>query len=163
MANNRLVDNAKIVWGAAPKNYSSTAMTEKYVSLKNYNHCTIIIKTGAWAAGTAAVTINQATDVSATGAKALGFSTQFTNVSNTSTDTLVSTAVSSNTFNLNTANTIYIIEVDAATLDVTNSFDCISLEVASPGANADLYDVTYILSQPRHASQVSTMPSAIAD
>lgn len=161
MANNRLVDNAKIVFGAPAKDYSGAANTEKYVSLENYNHCTIILQCGAWAGGTAAVTVNQATDTAAASAKALGFGIQFTNRSNTSTDTLVETTVTSNTFNLNTANAVYVIELDAATLDVRNSFNSIAVEIGSPGVNADLYSVTYILSQPRYASQVSSMPSAL--
>lgn len=158
-ANTRSVDNVKYVLAATLKNYTGAAMTAKYVSLKNYNHITIIIQTGAWAAGTAAVTLLQASDVSATGAKALAVAKMWT--STLASDTLAENTVTSNTFNLDTADTLYIIEIDAATLDVSNGFDCLTLAVASPGANADFYGVQYRLSGARYAQ--AALPSAIVD
>jgi hypothetical protein len=153
------VQNAKVLWAAEPKNYTGAAITKKYVSLKNYRRLTIIIQTGAWAGGTAAVTLAQATAVAGTGTKALSFSTQYNDEA--TSGTLVSTAVASDTFTIGTANKVYVIEVDAEKLDVNNGFDCVSVDIASPGANADLYGVTYILSGTRY--QQSTPPSAIVD
>jgi hypothetical protein len=69
--------------------------------------------------------------------------------------------VASNTFNIGTANKLYVIEVDAETLDMNNAFDCVTVGIASPGANADFYGVTYILSGARY--QQSTPPSALVD
>ncbi len=155
-----LVEQAKII-GVNPgsSNMSGTAMTAKYVSMKNYGHLTILIHTGAWAGGTAAVTLSQAKDVSATDAKALAFSYQWTGT--VASGALTRTAVTSDTFNLAAANTLYVIEVDADTLDRGSGFDCVTLAVASPGANNDYYSVDYILSEPRFAQ--STPPSAIVD
>lgn len=70
------LENALVLWAAEPKNYTGAAVTKKFVSLKLYGKLTIVIKTGAWAAGTAAVTLKQATDVAGTGAKALAFTKQ---------------------------------------------------------------------------------------
>jgi hypothetical protein len=71
----------------------------------------------------------------------------------------VKTAVTNNTFNLpNTANTITIIEVDGDDLDVDAGYDCFSVSIASPGANADLLSVLYILSGARY--QQAAMPDA---
>ena len=159
--NTRLVDNVKFVTAAVPKNYSGAASGNTWISMKNYNHLTVHILTGAWAGGTAAVTINQATAVAGTSQKALAFSSQWTNIADTTGDALVQTAVTSNTFSLNTANCIYVIEVDAATLDATNNFDCLSVQIASPGSNADLYSMSYILSGSRY--QQATPPTSLTD
>ena len=145
----RLVDQTSIVWAIEPKNWTGAASSGKVVSLKNFNHLTAIINVGAWAGGTAAVTLNQATDVSNTGGKALSFTKMWTNQANTTLQYLTETAVVSNTFNLNTANQICVIEIDAASLDVTNNFDCVSVNVATPGSNNDLYGAVYVMSGSR--------------
>lgn len=152
------VENEKLIWACEPKNYTGAAATAKYVSLKGYHRITIIIQTGAWAGGTAAVTINQATDVSATGAKALAFTKYWTD--DALAGTLVETACAS-TFNLDTANSLYVIEVDASTLDLANLFDCLTVAIASPGANNDFYGVVYALTEPRYAQ--ATPPSPLVD
>lgn len=153
------VQRTKLIWAAEPKSYSGAAMADKYVSLKNYQWLTIYIITGAWAGGTAAVTLKQAQAIAGTGAKALNFDTQWNDVA--ASGTLVKTAVVSNTFNLGTALKLYVIEVDAASLDINNGFDCVTLAVASPGANADFYGVLYQLSDARF--EEGTPPSAIVD
>lgn len=155
-----LVEQTKII-GVNPgsSNMTGTAMTAKYVSMKGYNHLTIIIHSGAWAGGTAAVTLAQAVDVSAGSTKALGFAYQWTGT--VASGALTRTAVTSDTFNLAAANTMHVIEVDADSLDRDNAFDCVTLAVASPGGNNDYYNVDYILSEPRYTK--STPPSAIID
>lgn len=155
-----LVERAKII-GVNPgsSNMANTAMTAKYVSLKNYNHLTIIIHSGAWAGGTAAVSLLQATDVSASGAQALEFDYQWTGT--VASGLLTRTAVTSDTFNISVANTLHVIEIDADSLDRDDNFDCVTLVVATPGANNDYYNVDYILSEPRYTSDVPE--SAIID
>jgi len=44
---------------------------------------------------------------------------------------------------------LHAIEVGAEDLDKNNGFDCVRLGIASPGAQADLIDVTYILGDAR--------------
>lgn len=156
-----LAQNLKVIWAAPPQSYTGAAMTAKWVSLKNYGHLSIVISVGAWAGGTAAVTLAQATAVAGTGTKALGFSWQWND--ETTSGTLVKTAVTSNTFNLSTSsvNKVYVIEVDPATLDIANGFDCVTLAIATPGANADFYSVAYYLSGARYAQ--ATPPSALVD
>lgn len=150
---------------APPQSYNGAAMTAKYVSLDKYRHLTIIIKTGAWAAGTAAVSLLQARNVAALNAKALGMTLQYTGT--VASDVWTETAVVGDTFNLAAANTVHIIEIDAMGLDQTGMsttggpFDCVTLVIATPGANADFYNVEYILSDPRYIE--SPMPRAIID
>jgi hypothetical protein len=154
-----LVELNKLIWAAEPKSYSGAAMADKYVSLKNYGQLTIVIITGAWAAGTAAVTLKQATAVAGTGAKALAFTDYWDDL--TTSGTLAKKAASSNTFNLDTALKMYVIHVDDRMLDGAGGFDCVTLAVASPGANVDLYGVAYILGDVRY--QQATLPSALID
>lgn len=153
------VQEQKFLSAADPKNYTGAAMSDKYVSLKNYKRLTILIQTGAWAGGTAAVTLKQATAVAGTAAKALSFATQYNDEA--TSGTLVATTVTSDTFNIGTASKLYVIEVDAEKLDVAGGFDCVTAAVASPGANADLYSVSYILSGARYRE--STPPTALLD
>ena len=154
-----LVESFKLLRGAEPKSYSGAAMADAYVSLKNYQTLTIKICTGAWAGGTAAVTLSQATAIAGTSAKALAFTDYWDDL--TTTGTLAKKAATSNTFNLGTANKSFVIHVDANMLDAAGGFDCVTLAVASPGANADFYSVEYILSDARY--QQATPPSALVD
>jgi hypothetical protein len=154
-----MVEKFKFIRGAEPKNYTGAAMADAYVSLKNYGTLTIKISTGAWAGGTAAVTLTQATAVAGTGAKAIAFTDYWDDV--TTTGTLVKKAAVSNTFNLATANKSYVIHVDDRMLDVAGGFDCVTLAIASPGANNDFYNVEYILGDARY--QQATPPSALVD
>lgn len=150
----RLVEMMGFEAGILPKDTTGAAQTGDYISMKLYQHLTIVILQGAWAGGTSAVTLVQATDVAATGEKALAFTKMWTKVAVTGT-TFVETAVVSNTFNLPAvANTMSVIEIDADMLDVTNGFDCVALKTASPGANADLVTALYILHGARYPQAV---------
>lgn len=154
-----LAEQLKFAGGAEPKNYTGAAMADSYVSMKNFNNLTIVIRTGAWAGGTAAVTLLQATAVAGTAAKALNFVDYWDDV--TTTGALVKKAATSNTFTLGTANKVYVIHVDASVLDVAGGFDCVSLGVATPGVNADFYSVLYIGDGSRY--QGGSIPSALVD
>ena len=156
----RLVDKLPIIWATEPKNWTGAASTSVWINCKTAQHLTFIIFSGAWAGGTAAVTLNQATDVSGTSSKALAFTTMFTNTANTASEILTQTAVVSNTFNLDTANAIWVIEVDPRSLDINNSFVTVQLAVASPGANADIYGAIAIGSIMRYyGAPTTTMPT----
>lgn len=150
----RLVEHLGFEVAILPKDTTGAAQTGDYVSLKQYQHVTILITQGAWAGGTSAVTLVQATDVAASNEKALAFTKMWTKVGVTGT-TWVETAVTSNTFNLPAvANTMSLIEIDADMLDVTNGFDCMALKTASPGSNADLVSAVYILHGARYPQAV---------
>lgn len=154
----KLVQDGQIETGAVPKDITGAATTGDYVSLRDYGHLTVILQQGAWAGGTPAVTLKQATDVAGTGEKALSFAKRWTKVGITGT-VFAETAVVSDTFNLpNVANTINVLEIDAEDLDVANDFDCVRVDVASPGANADLLSIQYILSEPRYAQAETPDP-----
>lgn len=154
-----LAEAVRFVWGGEPKNYTGAALTAKYVSLKNYRRMAIIINTGAWAGGTAAVTLSQAQKVDGTGAKALSFASYYDD--KTTSGVLVKKAATSNTFNLDTANKQFVIELKATDLDLANGFNAVSVAVASPGTNADLYSVVYALYDGRFEG--ANQPSVVVD
>lgn len=158
--NTRLIESTKFVWANEPKSYSSAANTIKYASLKLYDRMLVLIQTGAWAGGTAAVTLKQATDVAGSGSKALAFTTMWVNTA-AAPDTFTKTVVSANTFNLDTANLLYLIEVVASDCDVDGGFDCVGVNIATPGANADFYGTTYLLASARYPQALTQ--SALAD
>ncbi len=149
-----LVQNAGIEVGGVPIDITGAGMTGDYVSLKDYSHLTIIIQQGAWQAGTSAVTLTQAAEVAGSTTKALAFTKRWTKVAVTGT-TYTETAVTANTFNLpNTANTINVLEIDAAELDVDAGYDCLRVNCATPGASADLLCITYILTGARYPQEL---------
>lgn len=151
-----------------PANYSGSAQTGVWAWLNLYQSVFVLIQTGAWAGGTAAVTLSQAVDLSGTSSKSLAYSidgyspsataTQanlWTNTTTTGTWTVA--AIASNTFNLSAPNTLYMFEVFARDLDVNNNFQSFRVNVASPGSNADLYGVSYIFRQPGYAQSGTAM------
>lgn len=157
----KLVETAKIVQGLAPITPSSS--TPDYVSMKDASKLTIIIDVdnGSTVTG-AAITLKQATAVAGTGEKELAFTKMWANTDTGASDTLVETAVTSNTFTTGTTDTKnlqYVIEVDAADLDTDNGFDCVRLGTGD-GANMVL-SATYILHGQRYPQ--ATPPAAITD
>ena len=141
----RLVDVIAVEAGVVPKDITGAAQTGDYVKLTEYQRCLILISQGAWAGGTPALTLKQATDASGTGEKALAFTERFTQVGLTGSG-LAKTAVDSDTFNLpNVANTINVLDIHGSHLDVNNGFTHLRVAVASPGANADLLRIGYLL------------------
>lgn len=161
MLNTRLIEYFRPVWACVPQNYSGTANTVKWANLKGYGRMAILIQTGAWAGGTAAVTLNQATSTAGAGSKALAFTSVYINTG-AAPDTFTKTAVSSNTFNLDTANLLYWIEVVDSDLDTANGFNCVDVAIASPGANADFYGVIYLMGTARYPQSPTATPSALS-
>jgi hypothetical protein len=150
--NAQLSEYAKIVAGLAPVVPASAV--PDYVSLKNYGKLTVIISVAnATTVTGAAVTLKQATDVSAGSEKALPFSVVKANVDVAASDALAVTAVTNNTFTTattNSKNLLYVLEVSTDDLDYNNGFDCVRAGVGN--ATAATVSVLYILSNPRHIS-----------
>lgn len=150
----QLIQDAHVIQALAPVSVSS--VTPDYVSLKNYQHVTALISlTCSTGVAACAVTLKQATAVAGTSEKALGFSYVWKNEDIAAADTLVKTAVTSNTFS-STADLkekLFVIELDTDALDVDNGFDC--FRVALADAAATVASVVYVLSQPRYVDQTS--------
>ena len=132
-ANAMLHEQAKIVYGLGPQTPSTS--TSDFVSMKGYERASVIITAlnGSTVTGSA-ITLNQAQDVANTAGKALAFSTQYANTDCAATDTLVETAVTSNTFTTSTTNSkqlMHVIDIKGSDLDVANGFDCFAVKLAT--------------------------------
>lgn len=146
------VDLNKFVMGCAPAALATTAGDGDYVSMKNFSRLTIVILVlNATTVTGGAITLKQATAVAGTGEKELAFTKAYRNIDCAAGDTLAEFTVTSNTFTTDTTNSkqlMYVIEVEAADLDINNNFDCVRLDSASM-ANA-VGSVLYILSGARN-------------
>jgi hypothetical protein len=161
MIEGNIAEGSKVVLGLGPSTPSTS--TPAYVSLKDYAHITAIITVlNATTVTGSAITCKQATAVAGTSEKALSFDTVWANADTAASDALVKTAVVSNTFTttaVNSKKAVYVIEIDAAKLDVNNSFDC--FRVGTGDATASTLSVVYILSRPRYSQ--ATPPTAVTD
>lgn len=162
MRNLNLTDVAKIVQGSPIIGALATTNGDcDYVSLKNFDRCTILISVDNAATVTGgAITLKQATAVAGTGEKALAFASMLANIDCAAGDTLTETAVTSNTFTTDTTdnkNLMYVVEVKAEDLDVANGFDCLRVDSLLM-ANA-VGNVLYIM----HGARNCPPGSAIVD
>lgn len=160
-----LVQETKIVSGGGPVLLNTAGIAGDYVSMKNYNHLTVIVGlTPASGTDTAAITLKQNTNVGNSPAdeKALAFTRAWRCPVSTSVDALTETTYASSiTTSAAAAQEMFVLEVDGADLDVANGFDCVRADITDPGAVSTPAFVLYILSEPRYAQ--ATPPSAIVD
>lgn len=138
--NGRLDEQVKTIVAAAGLLLTSTVGDTRYVSLKGYRKCQIIISIadGTTVTGST-ITLKQATAVAGTSEKALAFTRMLANVDYAAAQTMTETAVTSNTFTTQTTNSLdslYIIDVDADSLDTANGFDCIRVDGTGHAATA---------------------------
>ncbi len=162
-----LIQNSNIVVGVVPVDLQDGANAGDWVSMKDYNRCTIVVVTAIGTAGDdAELDLNQATDNSGTSTKALTFTDIYEKIGATAISavgqyTLTTQSASGTYTNATSAENeaLQVIEVQASDLDATNDFDHIQLSIADVGGNAQLGTVLYILHEPRHAAQIT--PSAL--
>lgn len=157
--NTNLAEVAKPIFALAAVVPSTSTPT--YVSLKDYQRLAIIIavKNATTVTGSA-ITLKQATAVAGTSEKALAFTSAYRNIDTGAADALASFAVASNTFttdNTNSKNLMYVIDVDPASLDSANGFDCV--RAGTGDATAATVTVLYLL----YGARYSAMPAAITD
>lgn len=160
----QFVENVKIVQAIAPVNTTGAGQDGAWVSMKHYRNLAVIIETGAWAGGTSAVTLEQATDASGTGAKALAFEKyhKVFDADETPDDSASEVAVTSNTYTLGDNANVHVIEVRDADLDTDNDFAFVRVRTATPGANADLVSALYVLYNGDFRGKPSTLPSVLS-
>lgn len=154
------VENVHIVPAIPPLNITGAGADGDWVSMKHWRKLAIVIEQGAWAGGTSAVTLQQASDNAGTGAKALSFEKKYEGTALTD-DVLFEVAVTSGTFNLDTANKYHLIEVLASDLDTINDFTHVRVRLGTPGVNADVVGAIYILYDGDYAGDPVNQPSAI--
>jgi len=158
------VENGKWELAIAPVNTTGAGQDGDWVSMKHYRRAAVILVTGAWPGGTAAVTLEQATSAAGAGAKALAFSRycRASDADESPIDSAAYVSVTSNTFNLSDNDNVLVIEVRAEDLDINNGFTFIRVRTATPGANADLVAGLYYLYEGDYAGQPGNLPSAVS-
>lgn len=158
MLSRKLLSTLLIEGGGAPKDITGAGLDGDWVHVKDARALLILLLTGAWAGGTSAVTLEQATDNAGAGAKALAFTERFEKTGYGATSPWVRSAVTANTFDLAAANKVVAIEIDAAELDVNADFCYVRARAATPGANADLLAMAYLFGDSRYQSAPETLP-----
>lgn len=163
------VEEMQIVPIIVPVNLAAGAQSGDWVSLKNYRRATFIFVAGAGAAGQDPVlSFKQATSVSGGSEKALDTIARydmkqatalasvgtFTKVEQTEDDEVSNTTAGE-------SQNLWVVDIDAADLDINNDFDCVTCNIADPGSSAKLATVLCLLREPRYSQ--GTMPSAIAN
>jgi len=159
-------EQAQLVAGFVPVNLATAANSGDYVSLKNYRHVAIVFFKGEGTAGDdPTLTVQQASAVAGTGAKALNFTTVYTkqgaDLAAVGGFTKV-TQTAGNTYTDATSaevQAIWVVEFNAEDLDSEGGFDCVTASVADVGTNAQIGALLYILSEPRFTPP----PSAIVN
>lgn len=169
MAAQKFAEQFQVCQGFLPVDMAGGANTGDWVSLKNYGKVVILVYKAIGTAGDdPTITVQQATAVAGTSAKALNFTTVWkkqaaTNLLATGTWTKV-TQTAANTFthtDLAEQAAIIAIEFSAEDLDADNGFDCVQASIADVGTNAQLGACLYLLSDPRFPQE--TLDSAIVD
>jgi len=154
--NARLDEQVFMVQAAADLLLTTTVGDTKYVSLKNFRKIQIVIDiaNGTTVTGST-ITLKQAQAIAGTGEKALAFTRMLANIDVGAAQTMVETAVVSNTFvtdTTNSKNLRYILDVDSDQLDVANGFDCIRLDGTGHAATASRgVVVSYLLYGARYS------------
>lgn len=159
--NMNFAENMKAVEALSPAS-DAAGRTGDYVSLKNAHMCYVVVHITQGNAATVTLSINQATAVAPTGAKAItNVVPIWSNLDCAVSDALVRRTDAINyTTDAGVKHKIVIFQVDPATLDLANGFDCIA--VVTGASNADNITAAMYYLVP-HRYQQATPPSAIID
>lgn len=156
-----LPEVTKIVNAMTPQ-ANGSAIAGDYVTLKDAARGYIVVEVAQVAATPVDLTVEQARDVSGTGAKAITNTVPiWTNLDVSASDSLVrQTDAISYTTDDGTKNKIVVFQIDARSLDTNNDFDCIQVNAGASDAT-NIVSAMYILTDIRY--EQATPPSAIVD
>lgn len=153
-----LVENAKPISAILPQNITGSAVDGDLASMANCERLYIVIHCGAWAGGTSAVTVTQEQSASGSSNTAVAFTKKF-EYTHATDDIGAEVAVTSNTFNLDTANEVHVIEVRPEML--TDGYTHVRVRTASPGSNNDYVSAMYYQTGLRYQGEPTNIPTAI--
>jgi len=155
-----LPENAKIIEAITPQ--AGAAITGDYVSLKNCNKASVVVHVAQGAADVMAISIEQATVVAGTDSKVItNVVPIWSNLDCAATDTLVRRTDAVNySLDAGVKHKMVVFQIDPASLDIDNGFDCITVKTAASNA-ANITSAAYYLCGLRYAG--ATPPSAILD
>ena len=161
-----ILDKLDIVSGIVPINLGS-ARTGDTITMKNFGRCALVFfKAAGSASEDPTLTVEQATSITPSSAKALNFTTIYTKQGTlTSVGTWTKTSQSAgNTYTNTTASeneAVWVIDINVEDMDVDNGFDCLRVTIADAGSTNQLGALLYILHEPRYTLEGSL--SAIAN
>lgn len=145
-----LVENNKVVEAIA-HNTNSGALAGDYISMKHVAHVTVLVHIVQGSATPVNLTVNQATAVAGTGAKALAKEAPiWANLDCEASDIMVrqTDAVDFST-GAALKHKIIAFEIDAALLDVDNNFDCIQVSAGASSVD-NIVSAVYVCHGVRH-------------
>jgi hypothetical protein len=166
-----MLDLMQCAMGFAPVDLSAGANNSDWVLLSKYRRLVILFFKAAAGSGTGdpTITLLQAQDNAGTGSKALdipaGSSWTKTNADLTTVGTFSAGAPATNTLTIAGSaqqEAIWMIELDAAELDVNNGFCAVQANVAKAGTVAQLGSLIYLLGEARQATSLGLNPSALS-
>lgn len=147
-----LIEECKVIGAIVPIDSNAAAKAGDYINMSLCEDLWAILMQGAWAGGTPAVTVGQATSAAGAGAVAVT-SFEAWNGTTLTADALTAITVTAGTFNLAaTANMFTVVRIRAEAL--TDGFKYARIEVATPGSNADLLSGLYIASGLKYTGKV---------
>jgi hypothetical protein len=151
---------ARIVEALAPAT-DAAGRSGAAVSLKHIGMAYVVAHITQGNAATILLTVQQCTDVTGAGAKAVPAIPVWSNLDTATNDTLVRAADAINyTTDAAVKNKIVIFQVDPAQLDMANSFDCIRVTTGASNV-ANITQAEYILTDLRYSQ--ATPPSNRVD
>jgi hypothetical protein len=166
-----MLDLMQSALGFAPVNLATGANNSDWMLVQRYRRLIVLFFKAAAASGSEdpTVTLLQAQDNAGTGSKALnipaGRSWTKTDPDLTTVGQFTAGAPSTNTLTVSGSaqkQALWMIEIDAADLDVNNGFCAVQANVADTGSVSQLGCLVYLLGEARSAQTLGTNPSALA-
>lgn len=153
-----MIEDAKLISAWAPLDITGAGVDGDLVNMENCERLWIVLIQGAWAGGASGITVTQETSASGSANTAVAFTKKYTATALTD-DVFAEVAVTSDTFDIDTANEIHIIEIRPEILAVGSTH--VRVRCDSPGANADLLAGLYIQSGLKYHGDPANIPTAI--
>jgi len=145
-------DRNKVINGLPPKaDAFATAGTSDVVSMKEYNHATFLIMTGAASNANGVITVEACDDTTPSNTQAIPFKYRKVLSGDTYGD-LTDATSSGYAMTASAANQYHIIEVDAADLEAgAAGYEYVRVKVTEDTDAAQYACIVVILSEPRYA------------
>lgn len=157
-----LPQDFKIVDATAGPVTTNGGVTSDYVSLKNVHRAWIVVQLTQAVGHATSIAVRQATAVAGTGVKAITVAVPiWMNADTAASDTLVAqTAAVSQAVAADVKKKMVIFQVDPATLDLANSFDCLNFTVSDSSQATNFVCGVFVLYM---RYKQATPPAAITD
>jgi hypothetical protein len=155
-----ILDKLDIVSGIVPINLGS-ARTGDTISMRNYGRCALVFfKAAGSASEDPTLTVEQATSITPSSAKALTFTTIFTKQGTltsvgTWTKTTQTAAATYTNASASENEAVWVIDINVEDMDVDNGFDCLRVTIADAGSTNQIGALLYILHEPRYTLEAA--------